>query len=76
MILPVSLYLEYPPEGEISLKISSAFLYLVGNRNCKEMNFREKQENEKNKTKQKKKREKERKKKIKEEEGEVQTERP
>ena len=39
MILPVSLYLEYPPEGEISLKISSAFLYLLGNRNCKEMNF-------------------------------------
>ena len=52
MILPVSLYLEYPPEGEISLKISSANMYLVGNPNCKEMNFWEKQENEKqNKTK-------------------------
>lgn len=74
MILPVSLYLEYPPEGEISLKISSAFLYLVGNRNCKEMNFGKSKRMKK--TKQKKKREKERKKKIKEEEGEVQTERP
>lgn len=74
MILPVSLYLEYPPEGEISLKISSAFLYLVGNRNCKEMNFGKNKRMKK--TKQKKKREKERKKKIKEEEGEVQTERP
>lgn len=74
MILPVSLYLEYPPEGEISLKISSAFLYLVGNRNCKEMNFGKNKRMKK--TKQKKKREKERKKKIKEEDGEVQTERP
>lgn len=74
MILPVSLYLEYPPEGEISLKISSAFLYLVGNRNCKEMNFGKNKRMKK--TKQKKKREKERKKKIKEEEGKVQTERP
>lgn len=74
MILPFSLYLEYPPEGEISLKISSAFLYLVGNRNCKEMNFGKNKRMKK--TKQKKKREKERKKKIKEEEGEVQTERP
>lgn len=73
MILPVSLYLEYPPDGEISLEISSAYMYHVGNPNYKEMNFWEKQENEKqNKTK----REKERKKKIKEEEGEVQTERP
>lgn len=55
MILPVSLYLEYPPEGEISLKISSANMYLVGNPNCKEMNFWEKQENEKqNKTKKEK----------------------
>jgi len=71
MILPVQ---EYPPEGEISLKISSAYMYLVGNPNCKEMNFWEKQENEKqNKTKKEKGKGK---KKIKEEEGEVQTERP
>ena len=55
MILPVSLYLEYPPKGEISLKISSANMYLVRNPNCKEMNFWEKQENEKqNKTKKEK----------------------
>ena len=76
MILCVSLYLEYPPEGEISLKISSAFLYLVGNRNCKEMNFGKNKRMKKTKQNKKKKREKERKKKIKEEEGEVQTERP
>ena len=75
MILPVSLYLEYTPEGEISLRISSAYMYLVGNPNCKEMSFWEKQENEKqNKTKKEK--GKVKKEEIKEEEGEVQTERP